>query len=159
MWMHFTLMEPNMKKIKMFSYDPPKKGVEKNDERASVQTDFPGFFIMFGRKFWNLSNLNLFVALYMLLVALGIWQFSAIPVVFYIYLGVCTLLFGLVCTAVAYISRGYVRGDPVYIISDAKYAIKHNWKQGVILGIIDVIIMLIIICYFFFYHVSSPLLI
>ena len=43
-----------MKKFKLFSYEPPAKGVKKNDDRASVQTDFFGFFIMYGRKFWNL---------------------------------------------------------------------------------------------------------
>lgn len=134
-----------MKKFKLFSYNPPAKGVKKNDDRASVQTDFPGFFIMYGRKFWNLSNLNLLVAVYILLLSLGVWQLSAYPVLFYIFLGIFALLFGLVATGCAYTVRGYVRGDPVYILSDFKYAVKNNFKQGIILGIIDLVIIFLLV--------------
>mgnify|MGYP002575106690 FL=1 len=134
-----------MKKFKLFSYDPPKKGVQKDDERASVQTDFFGFFTMYGRKFWNLSNLNLLIAVYILILSLGVWKLAAYPVVFYIFLGVCALAFGIVNTGAAYVVRGYVRGDPVYILSDFRYAVKHNFVQGMILGVIDLAVVLLLV--------------
>lgn len=140
-----------MKKFKLFNYDPPKKGVEKTDERASVQTDFLGFFIMYGRKFWNISNLNLLMAAYILIVALGVWQLSSNYVLFYIFLGICTLAFGIINLSTTYVTRGYVRGDPVYILSDTKYAVKNNWKQGILLGIVDVLVIALLIFDIFFW--------
>lgn len=134
-----------MKKFKLFSYNPPKKGVQKDDERASVQTDFLGFFTMYGRKFWNLSNLNLLIAVYILILSLGVWKLAAYPVVFYIFLGICALAFGIVNTGAAYVVRGYVRGDPVYILSDFRYAVKHNFVQGMILGAIDLAVILLLV--------------
>ncbi len=140
-----------MKKFNLFNYNPPKKGVQKTDERASVQTDFLGFFIMYGRKFWNISNLNLLIAVYILVIVFGFWQLSAYPVAFYIFLGICTVAFGLVNLSSTYVTRGYVRGDPVYILSDTKYSIKKNYKQGIILGIIDALVIVLLVFDIFFW--------
>lgn len=134
-----------MKKFNLFSYNPPKKGVSKNDERASVQTDFKGFFVMYGRKFWNLSNLNLLMAVYIVLLAAGMWVLAGIPAAFYSFLAVMVVLFGLFSVGTTYVTRGYVRGDPVYILSDFKYAVKNNWKQGILLGVIDFIVVFLLI--------------
>ena len=134
-----------MGKFKLFSYNPPKKGVSKNDERASVQTDFVGFFYMLGRKFWNISNMNLLMAVYILFVAAGFWLLSGIPWAFWLFALISLLLFGLVNAGTTYITRGYVRGDPVYILSDFKYALKNNWKQGIVLGIIDFLLVFILV--------------
>ena len=140
-----------MKKFRLFSYNPPAKGVEKEDERASVQTDFPGFFIMYGRKFWNISNVNLLMAVYILILSLGVWLLSPYPAAFYIYLAFCALLFGIFNAGTTYLMRGYVRGDPVYIFSDFKYALKHNFLQSVILGIIDIVIVVLLVFDIFFW--------
>ena len=35
------------------------KSITKDDEYAEIPTNFPGFFVMLKRKFWNISNLNL----------------------------------------------------------------------------------------------------
>lgn len=140
-----------MKKFRLFSYEPPAKGVKKDNDRAGVRTDLPGFFVMYGRKFWNLSNLNLLVAVYILLVSLGVWKLAAYPVAFYIFLGVAALAFGIVNTGVAYVVRGYVRGDPVYILSDFRYAVKHNFLQGLLLGVIDLVIIFLLVFDLFFW--------
>lgn len=134
-----------MKLFDFFNISKPGKGVEKTKERENARTDFKGFFTMYGRKFWNISNLNLAMAVYILVVAFGIWQLSAHTLAFYIFLGVVTLLFGLVNVASTYVTRGYVRGDPVYIFSDMKYAVKNNLFQGIILGVIDVVIIFLLI--------------
>ena len=134
-----------MGKFNMFSYNPPKKGVSKNDERASVQTDFIGFFHMLGRKFWNISNLNLLMAVYILFVVAGMWLLSGIPWAFWTFVGIAVILFGLINAGTTYVTRGYVRGDPVYILSDFKYAVKNNWKQGIVVGIIDALIIFLLV--------------
>ncbi len=41
--------------FKMFSSKP----ITKDDEYSEIPTNFKGFFVMLGRKFWNISNLNL----------------------------------------------------------------------------------------------------
>ena len=41
--------------FKLFS----SKSITKDDEFAEIPTNFKGFFVMFVRKFWNLSNLSL----------------------------------------------------------------------------------------------------
>ncbi len=128
-----------------FHTKTPAVGVQKQDERASVQTNFSGFFVMLGRKFWNLSNLNLLMAVYVLFCALGIWLLSPYPVAFYIFLFVSILLFGIFSAGSSYITRGYVRGDPVYILSDFRYAVKNNWRQAILLGFIDVFILFLLV--------------
>ncbi len=47
-----------MKKFSLFNKFS-SKGVSKDDEYIEAPTNFKGFFIMLGRKFWNISNLNL----------------------------------------------------------------------------------------------------
>lgn len=52
----------------------------------------------------------------------------------------------------AYVLRGLVRGDPVFIFSDFFYAIKRNLKQGLILGLIDFTICTVLIIDFMFFY-------
>lgn len=58
--------------------------------------------------------------------------------------------------ASTYIMRGLVRGDSVFILSDYFYAIKKNWKQGLILGILDCSIIGILCVDFMFFYSSEP---
>lgn len=64
----------------------------------------------------------------------------------YVLLGILAITWGWQNTAISYILRGLVRGDGVFMFSDYFYAIKKNFKQGLVLGLIDagVIIVLII---------------
>lgn len=45
-------------KFNLFGLFTPKS-ITKDDEFAEIPTNFKGFFVMFGRKFWNISNLSL----------------------------------------------------------------------------------------------------
>ena len=47
--------------------------------------------------------------------------------------------FGLTNVGTTYILRNLIKGDPVFMWSDFWYAIKRNWKQGLILGAIDLV--------------------
>ena len=46
------------KKSGLFNFFAPKS-ITKDDEFAEIPTNFKGFFVMFIRKFWNISNLSL----------------------------------------------------------------------------------------------------
>ena len=52
--------------------------------------------------------------------------------------------FGLVNVGTTYILRNIIKGEPVFIMSDFWYAIRRNWKQGLVFGIIDVALIAIL---------------
>ena len=61
----------------------------------------------------------------------------------YIFYGISALTiftFGIVNVGTAYVIRNLVMGEPVFVWSDFKYAVKRNWKQALPFGIVDVLI-------------------
>ncbi len=48
--------------------------------------------------------------------------------------------YGLVNVGTTYIIRNLIKGDPIFPLHDFFYAIKRNFRQGMIMGIVDVII-------------------
>ena len=66
----------------------------------------------------------------------------------YVGIGICALFllltFGIQNVGSAYVLRGLVRGDPVFVWSDYFYGIKKNWKQGTLLGILDFLILFLL---------------
>lgn len=70
---------------------------------------------------------------------------------------ICLLVFmaitwGWQNVGATYVLRGLVRGDPVFVFSDFFYAIKKNFKQGFILGLIDFVICAVLIIDFLFFY-------
>ncbi len=65
------------------------------------------------------------------------------------------LTFGWQNVGSTYIMRNLVRGDPVFIISDYFYAIKKNFKQGFILGLIDCLIIGVLFVDFNFFSAQA----
>ncbi len=64
-----------------------------------------------------------------------------------IFFGLTLLIvftFGIVNACIAYVMRNIVKGDSTTLISDIKYCIKRNWKQALLLGIIDLIMIVVI---------------
>ena len=62
----------------------------------------------------------------------------------YVLFGVSALLlvtFGLVNTGCAYLMRNLVRGEHLFLWQDFKSAIKQNFRQGLIIGIIDAVVL------------------
>ena len=45
--------------------------------------------------------------------------------------------FGWQNVGAAYVLRGLFRGEPMFIFSDFFYGIRKNWKQGLIVGMLD----------------------
>ncbi len=56
----------------------------------------------------------------------------------------------------AYNLRSLVRGDSCFLLSDYFYAIKRNWKQGLIFGLIDITVIGVLL--FDLYYYGSSLL-
>ncbi len=62
-------------------------------------------------------------------------------------IGLLSLLtFGLSSSAMTYIQRNFVKGTPVDLGEDFFYCIKKNWRQSILLGLVD-LVAIFIICY------------
>lgn len=80
---------------------------------------------------------------------------TAINYVFY-GIGALTLFtFGIVNAGTAYVVRNMVMGEPVFVLTDFKYAVKRNYKQAIIFGIIDIAIISIL-CFNIYSLISGP---
>ena len=75
-------------------------------------------------------------------------QISVYTTLSYVFIGISAITlvtFGLVNTGTTYVLRNMAMGEPVFVWSDFIYAIKRNYKQALIVGIIDVIIHAVLI--------------
>ncbi len=63
--------------------------------------------------------------------------------------------FGIVNACIAYVMRNIVKGDSTTLISDIKYCIKRNWKQALLLGIIDLIMIAVIVYDVLFFFLGA----
>lgn len=50
-----------------------------------------------------------------------------------------------------YVLRGLVRGDAVFVFTDYFYAIKRNLKQGLLVGVIDLVFLSVLVIDFFYF--------
>lgn len=76
----------------------------------------------------------------------------------YILMGLGALViftFGIVNVGTTYILRNIVKGEPLFLWQDFTYAIKRNWKQGLILGIIDSLMLVLLLYDIFFFFVNA----
>ena len=62
-----------------------------------------------------------------------------------LFLLLYALIFGICNVAFTYYMREMLRGNPVFLFSDFKYAVRKNFKQGFWMGLIDVVIIGILI--------------
>ncbi len=63
--------------------------------------------------------------------------------------------FGIVNACIAYVMRNIVKGESTTLISDIKYCIKRNWKQALVLGIIDLVMIAVIIYDVLFFFIGG----
>jgi len=110
----------------LFNYDKPGPGIDKN---APQKKGLALYFSILKDKFWKLIPLSLLYLLTMLPVLT--WGFSE--------------------AAAAYITRNFSRRKPVLLASDYFDAIKKNWKQALIVGIINLLATAVIFLALFFY--------
>ncbi len=62
--------------------------------------------------------------------------------------------FGLVNVGTTYIVRNMIKGEPIFMWDDFWYAIKRNWKQGLIMGVLDAVLCFLSVydIVFFYYN-------
>ena len=86
---------------------------------------------------------------------------TALTYVFYGLSALVIFTFGYVNTGTTYILRNMIKGEPIFMWSDFWYAIRRNKRQGMILGIIDLLISFLCvydIIFFYFNTGVSPMM-
>lgn len=86
-------------------------------------------------------------------------QPTTLTYVFFALTLLVVFTFGIVNLSTTYLMRNIVKGESTSFFADLKYSIKRNWKQGMLLGVIDLIIIaLIAYDLLFFYALSTSAL-
>lgn len=62
--------------------------------------------------------------------------------------------FGPVTVGITYIMRNIVKGEPIFLWTDFWYAIKRNFKQALIIGILDLLFLSLIAYDMFFFYLN-----
>lgn len=114
----------------MFDQSKPGPGVSKDEPQKKA---FFKFFELYGRKFWKLVIANL---LYVLV---------SLPIVTQ----------GLAQAGLTYVTRNYAREKHVFLKSDFFETIKKNWKQALIIGILELVIGVVMAFALYFYWMSA----
>lgn len=153
------------------NYNKPGPGVEKD---APPKPRFFVFFEVFQRKFWNLIKVNLMFS---------IFNFPALVIAFFaslifmqklnfggdvenfivrLFLSVflvsmSMITMGPVQAGITYILRNYSREEHAFIWWDFKENFKKNFKQGLAISAIDILVMFILGVAFNFYTNATNL--
>lgn len=75
--------------------------------------------------------------------------------VFFALTALVVFTYGIVNLSTAYIMRNIVKGESVSFIGDIKYSVKRNWKQGTLLGVIDLLFTAVIAYDVLFFYMLS----
>jgi uncharacterized membrane protein YesL len=141
-----------------FDYTKPGKGVEKEEFKPNLST----FFRVLSTRFWKLLQLNLIYIIFSLPLIAVIFAFVPIghgEVDIIALFKVC--IFGLlylsvvglapVTTGFTYVLRNFSGNRHSWVFSDFFEHIKKNFKQALLLLVIDVVISLIVPFIYSFY--------
>ena len=85
-------------------------------------------------------------------IQMGIPVFAPVFTISMIVLALFLIItFGWQNVGAAYVLRGLYRGDPVFVFSDFFYGIKKNFKQGLLLGLVDALVIVVLALDFVFF--------
>ncbi len=91
----------------------------------------------------------------------GIQSLISVPTtatkIFFYITALVIFTFGLVNLSSVFVMRNIIKGDPSMVFSDIKYSIKKNWKQGLLLGIIDFLFIILIVYDLLLFYFSSSI--
>ena len=141
---------------RMYYGDPRKPDLKKEDVKGSR---FKMFFTVLQIRFWQLIQLNLLYSVFwipafvLLQAQLLITQETKEPIslLFYLLMIPCLMLTGPATAAVSYILRNWARDEHAWVWSDFKDAWKENWKQGMMMMLINGVVLLLFSVNFVFY--------
>ncbi len=98
------------------------------------------FFEIYGRRFWTLIELNFIYFVIFIPILVGWYLVGKFGSYTPLLLGLITaVLFGPATTAITKICRNYSQERNAFVIADFFDTFKKNFKQGLIMGIIDVV--------------------
>lgn len=142
------------------NYAKPGKGVDKD----VYESRFKVFFDVLYRKFWKMMQLNLLycvfsiplIVVFMLFVPAGQSEANTVTNYLYcigalLYLSVVGL--GFVIPGFTYILRNYSNEQHAFLFSDFWDTIKENFKQGLLLFILDTVLLVVFYLSISFYMV------
>jgi len=113
----------------IYNYRKTGSGIQKG---APKKKAFFLFWEIFGEKFWKFFQINMIYVLF------------CIPVV----------TFGPATAAMTQLMRKFVIGEPIFIFHEFMNAFKKNFKQSVVIGIIDVALIFILVYNLNFYSAA-----
>jgi len=133
---------------RMYYGDPRKPDLKKEDLKGNR---FKLFFTVLPIRFWQLIQLNLLFSIFwipafvLLQAQLLVMQETGDPIsiLFYLLMIPCLMLTGPATAAVSYIVRNWARDEHSWVWSDFKDAWKENWKQGVLMMLINGIVIML----------------
>ncbi|MGI6539104.1 MAG: YesL family protein [Caldicoprobacterales bacterium] len=133
----------------MYYGDPRKPDLKKEDVKGSSR--FKLFFTVLSVRFWQLIQLNLLYAVFWL--PSYIWLYiqgllmqqtnQPVTLEFFILMIPCLMLAGPATAGVTYVIRNWARDDHAWVWSDFKDAFKENWKQSILMMLINGIALLL----------------
>ncbi len=142
------------------NYSKPGKGVSKNQPEKKR---FFLFWEILFRKFWKVIQTNLFYALFLVPMVLSfvlyvMWgnesTFGTIITV--IAFAISAAIAGTATAGLTYIMRNYAREQHAFLFSDFWDAMKNNWKQASVTGIVQMLASVIVYYSTNFYYANIP---
>lgn len=150
-----------------FNYDKPGKGVRKDEpEKKGLALYFDIVIHKFTKLvcagcLYTITSILWLAVLYVLsgilLTATGIIGNAEDMSVFILQFALTFLIFtlwgsGPASAVYSYVARCFARGEHVWLMSDGKDKLKENFKQGIIVAIVDVFVLLLGLNAIRFYH-------
>ena len=111
----------------LFNYEKEGPGISKN---APKKKTFIVFFETFFRNFWKFITINL------------VYNILSIPI----------FTNGLASVGITNVTRNIARDKHSFGLSDFFDTVKKNWKQGLIAGIVNLLVYIVLIFDFFFFY-------
>jgi uncharacterized membrane protein YesL len=130
------------------NYDTPGPGVPKD---APPLKPVPRFFSILQRKFFDLIKLNLLFCIPVAVVAVICYFLNTIIPVLVIDLFPLVLLSPF-CAGLTFVTRNYAREEHAFIFSDFMDAVKQNWKQFLLNGLLLYIFISVMTIAISYYH-------
>lgn len=86
----------------------------------------------------------------------ALWT-TAATVVLFIGLGLLLFTFGPITVGTTYVHRNIVKGDPIFLWEDFRYAIKRNLRQSLIMGAFDLIAIFVLLYDIYFFYLNPAM--
>ncbi|NLC45360.1 MAG: DUF624 domain-containing protein [Clostridiales bacterium] len=133
---------------RMYYGDPRKPDLKKDDVEGNR---LKMFFTVLPIRFWQLIQLNLLYSIFWIpsVILLNIQGLlmqetnEPVSILFFLLLIPCLMIAGPSTAGMTYIVRRWARDEHAWVWSDFKDAWKENWKQGLIIMLINGVLLLL----------------